>query len=322
MATALATLMSMPAVTLAAHRTPVDRLARLEHALGPDCPRLLVKRDDLLSFGCGGNKVRKLQMIAAEAMRVGADALITCGAMQSNHARVTAATGAVLGWRVALILSGVKPDRPTGNFAYDQVFGAEVRLVANRSEREAAMADAAGQMRIQGRHPFVIPLGGSTPTGAAGMARGVAELSADSVKPDVIVHASSSAGTQAGLTAGCALFGLPTKVLGISVDEPAAALAASVEGLVGGLATALGARVESLLGPHAIDVDDSQIGDGYGVPTAASIEARSLVARHEGIVLDHVYESKAMAGLVAHVRSGRFTKDQTVLFWHTGGLSE
>lgn len=321
MATALATLMSLPSVTLAAHRTPVDRLTRLERALGPDCPRLLIKRDDLLSFALGGNKVRKLQTLAGEARRTDVDTLITCGALQSNHARVTAATGAALGWRVVLVLSGARPDAPTGNLAFDHLFGADVRIVADRAAREPAMDEAAGEARKAGRRPMIIPLGGSTPIGAAGMARGVAELSADAVKPDVILHASSSAGTQAGLTVGCALFGLETRVIGVSVDEPAPALTMSVEQLIEGMAVTLGGKPATLRGRHPIEVDDSQIGDGYGIPTAASADARTLVARTEGIVLDTVYESKAMAGLIARVRDGRFTKDQTVLFWHTGGLS-
>jgi D-cysteine desulfhydrase len=322
MATALAALMALPAVELAPHRTPVDRLARLERALGPECPRLLIKRDDLLSFALGGNKVRKLQMLAAEAQRAGADTLITCGAVQSNHARVTAATGAVLGWRVVLVLSGDRPAQPTGNLARDVAFGADVRIIADRAARPAVMEEIADEMRRAGRRPFVIPLGGSTPIGAAGMTRAIAELSADSVRPDVIVHASSSAGTQSGLTAGCALFGLKTRVLGISVDEPADALRANVEHLVSRMAAELGARAETWLGSHPIDVDDSQVGDGYGIATPASEEALTLVARTEGIILDRVYESKAMAGLIARIRDGRFTRDQTVLFWHTGGLSE
>ncbi len=322
MATALAALMALPAVELAPHRTPVDRLTRLERALGPECPRLLIKRDDLLSFALGGNKVRKLQMLAAEAARAGADTLITCGAVQSNHARVTAATGAVLGWRVVLVLSGDPPAPPVGNFARDRIFGADVHVVADRAARAATMDAIAGEMRQAGRRPFVIPLGGSTPVGAAGMARAIAEISADGVRPDVIVHASSSAGTQSGLTVGCALFGLKTKVLGVSVDEPADVLRANVERLVRETAASLGARAETVLGSHPIEVDDGQVGAGYGIPTSASEDALTLLARTEGIILDRVYESKAMAGLIARIRDGHFTKDQTVLFWHTGGLSE
>lgn len=322
MATALATLLSLPAVGLTAHASPLDRLSRLERALGPRAPRLFIKRDDLLTFGLGGNKVRKLQMLAAEATELGADTLITCGAVQSNHARVTAAAGAVLGLKVILVLSGPPPDRPSGNLRHDYTFGAEVRFVSGRSERETAMAAAADEIRARGGRPFVIPVGGSTPRGAVGMARAVGELSVAGVRPDVIVHASSSAGTQTGLIAGVSLFGLPTRVLGISVDEPADTLAGHVGGLLDRMAQLLGCRPETLRGSSPITVDASQIGEGYGMPTPASEEALRTLARTEGIVLDPVYTAKAFAGLMAHVREGRFRSDETVLFWHTGGLRE
>jgi 1-aminocyclopropane-1-carboxylate deaminase/D-cysteine desulfhydrase-like pyridoxal-dependent ACC family enzyme len=320
MATALATLMSKPLVDLTRHRSVVHRLTRLELALGPDSPRLLIKRDDLLPFALGGNKVRKLQAIAGEAQRAGVDTLITCGAVQSNHARVTAATGAVLGWRVVLVLNGTRPEPPMGNVRYDQLFGAELRFVDRRDDREAAMASAADDVRRSGGTPLIIPVGGPTPTGVMGMARGVAELSMDDVKPDVILHASSSAGTQAGLTVGCALLGNRARVIGVSADEAGDVLASRVEGLIGRVAVVLGGRAATLAGPHPIEVDDTQVGAGYGVATPASSDAAILLARTEGIVLDEVYTSKAMAGLIARVRSRVFAKDQTVLFWHTGGL--
>jgi 1-aminocyclopropane-1-carboxylate deaminase/D-cysteine desulfhydrase-like pyridoxal-dependent ACC family enzyme len=320
MATALATLMALPAAPLPMARTPVDRLVRLETALGRSCPRLFVKRDDLLPFGLGGNKVRKMQLLAAEAERAGADTLITCGAVHSNHARVTAAVGAVLGWRVILVLSGAPPDRPVGNFALCRLFGAQVRPVPTNAGRDSAMAAAADEVRAEGGRPFVIPVGASVPTGAMAIARAVAELGTAGVRPDVIVHASSSGGTQAGLIAGCALLGLPTRVLGVSADEPEAALGRRISGLLDGMASALGARPATVGADRAIAIDDTQVGTGYGIPTAASTDARTFVARHEGIVLDPVYTAKAMAGLLAHIRAGAFSADQTVLFWHTGGL--
>lgn len=322
MATALSTLMSLPAVPLAMHPSPVDRLERLERVLGPDAPRLFIKRDDLLSFGLGGNKVRKLQMLAADVARAAADTVITCGAVQSNHARVTAATGAVLGWKVILVLSGAPPSVPTGNLKYDRLFGAEVRFVPTRDARAGAMQAAADESTAQGRRPYVIPVGASTPLGAAGVARAVAELPAAGLRPDVIVHASSSAGTQAGLVAGCSLFGLPTRVLGISADEPAPALVTQVGDLIERLAVLLGARRETLHGQRPVEVDDTQVGEGYGVPTAASREAATLLARSEGIVLDQVYTAKAMAGLLARVRAGAFRSNDQVLFWQTGGSCE
>lgn len=320
MATALATLMSKPLVELVRHRSPVDRLLRLERALGERAPRLFIKRDDLLPFGLGGNKVRKLQSLAAEAERVGADTLVTCGAVQSNHARVTAATGAVLGWRVVLVLNGQEPQPPVGNVRLDRLFGADIRFVASRDDRDATMQAVAEELTREGRKPFVVPVGGSTPVGAMGVARAIAELGADGLRPDVIVHASSSGGTQAGLVAGCALFGNRARVVGVSADEPAAALVATVEDLVDRLAIALGARPETLRGPHPIEVDDSQVGDGYGIPTPQAQEAAELLARTEAIAVDEVYTAKAMAGLIARIRDGAFAKSDTVLFWHTGGL--
>src|SRR5215471_12675297 len=134
MATALAALMSQPLVALAPHVTPVDELVRLRAALGPTCPRLFIKRDDLLSFGMGGNKVRKMQAVAAEAMAAKADVLITCGGLQSNHARVTAAAGAALGLSVELVLNGAAPQTPTGNARLDQLFGATITYVSSREE--------------------------------------------------------------------------------------------------------------------------------------------------------------------------------------------
>jgi L-cysteate sulfo-lyase len=319
MSTALTVLMSLPAVELAAHPTPVDRLDRLAAALGPACPRLLMKRDDLLSFGMGGNKVRKMQAVAAEAIAAGADTLITCGGVQSNHARVTAATGAALGLGVDLVLNGVPDDPPVGNTRLDLLFGARVHYVAAREDRAPAMEALAAQHRRAGRRPFVVPLGASTPTGALGFARGVGELAAAGVRPDVIVHATSSGGTQAGLTAGCALFGLGAGIIGVSADEPAPLLAAVVADLLRGMADRLGARPASLGADRGVEIDDRHVGPGYGHPTSESTAAIELVARREGIVLDPVYTAKAMAGLIAQVRAGRYRPDQTVLFWHTGG---
>lgn len=320
MATALAALMSHPSVTLAPHPTPIDELKRLRGALGPDSPRLVMKRDDLLSFALGGNKVRKIQTVVSEALAAGADTLISCGGVQSNHARVVAAAGAALGMRVMLILNGAAPDTPTGNLKLDRLFGAEVRFVAHREDRAPAMEQLAFELRASGRRPHVIPLGASTPIGAIGFARGLAEVAATNERPAAIVHATSSAGTQTGMLTGCALFGLRARVIGISADEPSPALAATIRQLLGGVAARLGARPSSLGADDPIEVDDSQVGEGYGVPTAASTEAAELVARTEGIVLDPVYTAKAMAGLIARIRHGEFAPDQTIMFWHTGSI--
>ena len=320
MATALRTLQLFPFVSLAPHPTPIDELSRLRAALGPDCPRLLMKRDDLLSFGQGGNKVRKMQTVAAEARKAGADMLITCGGVQSNHARVTAATGAVLGMRVVLVANGAKPATLTGNARLDALFGAQVRYVPSREDRNTMMASVADEARAAGRRPFIVPLGASTPTGALGFARGVEELVASPHRPTAVIHATSSGGTQAGLIIGCALFGVKTRIIGISADDPSASLSATITELLGGAALTLGAQPSTLGADAALEVDDTFVGGGYGVPTPESTDALQLVARTEGIVLDPVYTAKAMAGLLARARGGEWRRDNTVLFWHTGGV--
>ncbi len=318
-ATALSALTSLPLVALAPHPTPIDRLTRLEAALGSGAPRLFMKRDDLLSFGAGGNKVRKMQAVAAEALAAGADTLVTCGGIQSNHARVTAAAGAALGLSVELVLNGSAPPIPTANTRLDRLFGATIHYVATREDRAPAMEDVAARLWRDGRRPFVVPLGASTPTGALGFARGVAELAADGLRPDVIVTATSSGGTQAGLIAGCALFGLQPRIVGISADDPSASLVSVITALLAAIAERVGAKAVTVGLGAPVEVDDAFVGDGYGVPTPASAEALELTARREGILLDPVYTAKAMAGLFARVRGGEFSHDQTVLFWHTGG---
>jgi L-cysteate sulfo-lyase len=318
-ATALATLMSLPSVTLSPHATPVDELTRLRTALGPSCPRLFMKRDDLLSFGLGGNKVRKIQTVVAEARAAGADTLITCGGVQSNHARVTAAAGAALGMHVILVLNGAAPAVATANTRLDRLFGADLHYVTSREERAPAMERLAEAARAEGRRPWIIPLGASTPIGALGFARGVVELATSGLKPDVIVHATSSGGTQSGLIAGCRLFGLSSLVLGVSADDPADRLVAVIIDLLGGIAERLGAKPENVGIGSEIAVDDTEVGEGYGRPTEASTEAIELVARREGILLDPVYTAKAMAGLIRRIRAGALSRDHSVLFWHTGG---
>ena len=320
MATALATLMSLPSIALAQHPSPVDRLVRLQAALGEKCPKLLAKRDDLLSFGVGGNKVRKMQMVAAEAMAAGADTLVTCGGVQSNHARVTAAAGAALGLRVVLVLNGVPPAHAVGNHRLDLLFGAELVFVGTREERAPAMEAIAEERRRAGGRPFIVPLGASNATGALGFARGVTELSTSGIRPDVIIHATSSGGTQAGLIAGTSLVGVRPRIIGVSADDPADALTRTIHALLGDMAAAIGAKAETIGLDRTVEVDDREVGSGYGAPTQASVEAAELVARTEGIVLDQTYTAKAMAGLIARVRSGEFTPNQTVLFWHTGGV--
>ena len=325
---ALDALRALPALSLGHYPTPIEELARLRQALAGAAaqdsslaiPRLLVKRDDAIAFGFGGNKVRKIEMVAARAQADGADTLITTGGVQSNHCRVTAAAAARLGMGCVIVANGRPPERLSGNALLDHLFGAEVRYVATREERVPAMAAEALSLREKGRHPVVIPLGASTPLGAIGFVRAVGELATQlPAPPDYIFHSTSSGGTQAGLVAGCALHGLPTRVIGISADEPVAGIQATVSAIVEGIGEMLGVDGRALASMRPIEADDRFIGDGYGVPTDGSREAQALLARTEALVVDHTYTAKALAGLVGWIREGRFRADDTVLFWHTGG---
>ena len=307
----------LPAVPFFSAPTPVEELSRLRAALGGG-PRLLVKRDDAIGFAFGGNKVRKMALVAGEACARGADTLITCGGIQSNHARVTAAAAARLGLGCVLVVNGVRPERPSANALLDALLGAEVRYVPTRDARASAMDDAAEELRRAGRHPYVIPLGASTPLGAAAYVQALFELLDQIPPPDVIVHASSSGGTQAGLAAGCSLAGVQTRVVGVSADEPSIALERDVRNIMSGLGPLLGCD-DRTLGAAQVEVDDGFVGDGYAIPTPQSREAIELTARTEALFLDPTYTSKAMAGLIARVRRGGFADAETVLFWHTGG---
>lgn len=319
---ALARLAAMPAEPLFAGPTPVDEMVRLRECLGSGAPRLFVKRDDAIPFGFGGNKVRKLQLVASEARAQGADTLITVGGVQSNHMRATAATATRLGMKCVLVANGTPPDTPRANALLDALLGAEVHYVSSREERAPRMRELADRLRDDGRRPYEVPLGASTPLGAAAFAQAIGELLGQmprGVVPGVIVHACSSGGTQAGLAAGCALHNLATRVIGISADDQSQVIETEVRRIVAGLGAMLGVDSDALARSVHIEIDDSFVGEGYGMATAASREAQSLAARAEALFVDHTYTAKALAALIAYDRAGRFRADETIVFWHTGG---
>jgi 1-aminocyclopropane-1-carboxylate deaminase/D-cysteine desulfhydrase-like pyridoxal-dependent ACC family enzyme len=222
-----------------------------------------------------------------------------------------------LGMKCVLVLNGRPPERATGNALLDQLFGAEVEYVATREERDLAMRAAADRLRAFGRRPYVIPLGASVPLGALAYVKAVGELISQGPAPDVIIHSTSSGGTQAGLVAGCRVFGLATRVLGVSADDPADVIRGRVDAILDGLAHLLEVERAELTAP--IEVDDTFVGAGYGLATEASTHALTTLARTEAIVLDPTYTAKAMAAMIAWVRDGRFRSDESLLFWHTGG---
>lgn len=311
-------LLALPHIALGALPTPIDEAPRLAQAIGMGA-RLVIKRDDALPFGFGGNKVRKLGLVAAQARDDGIDTLITCGGVQSNHCRATAATAARLGMACHIVANGAAPERPTGNALLDQLLGATVHYVADRAARAPAMEALAERLRREGRQPRVIPLGASTPLGALGLALGVGELVQQGIVPDVIVHATSSGGTQAGLLAGCALFGVPTRVIGISADDPVADIGRIVEKIGSGIEELLGLAPGALGIAERFVADAAFVGEGYGVPSDASREAQALAARTEALFTDHWYTAKALAGLIAYARRGELRDGMTAMFWHTGG---
>jgi D-cysteine desulfhydrase family pyridoxal phosphate-dependent enzyme len=314
----------IPRLDLSHAPTPIEELPRLRAALGGG-PRILIKRDDYLGPGFGGNKVRKLEYLLAAAKRDGAEVVITCGGVKSNHARVTAALCARVGLECALVLNPAAVSyagSAPASLHVDRLYGAKVHLIGSRLEREPMMESLAARYRQEGRRVAVIPLGASVPEGALGLVRAAAEveeqLAQRQVRVDLLFHCSSSGGTQAGLVVGREIFpGLADAVIGISPDGTSAEITATVAGIASGVARLLG--VETAVQGVQINVDDRYRGDGYGIPSPAGEEALALVARTEGVLLDPVYSAKAMAGLIDQIRRGQIGDDQTVLFWHTGG---
>jgi len=304
----------LPRLRFAHLPTPVEALPQLSAEL--QGPHLLVKRDDQTGLAMGGNKTRKLEFLLAEARANGAQTLITAGAVQSNHCRQTAAAAARYGFDCILVLAGEPSSVVSGNLLLDHLLGAEI-VWAKSQERDRILKETFQTAWDAGRRPYLIPYGGSNPTGAAAYVFALQELLQQDINPDWIVFASSSGGTQAGLVLGARLFGYRGKVLGISVDEPASVLKERVAGLANSTADFLGEKIHLL--PEDILVDDHYLGGGYGVLGDPEREAIALFARSEGLLLDPVYTGRAAAGLVDLIRQGFFPNQQSVLFWHTGG---
>ena len=305
---------NLPRLRFAHLPTPVEELPRLSEVLGG--VQILVKRDDQTGLALGGNKTRKLEFLLAEAQVQGARTLITAGAVQSNHCRQTAAAAAHFGFDCILVLAGEKPGSMSGNLFLDGLFGAQLEWAGN-TNREVALAEVFAAAQRQGRRPFLIPYGGSSPLGASAYTLAMGELLEQEVHPDWIVFASSSGGTQAGLVAGGKIYGYRGQVLGISVDEPATILQARVAGLAQSTANILGETITFKADDILVNAD--YLGAGYGVMGEPEREAITLFARLEGLLLDPVYTGRAAAGLIDLARQGFFPAGQQVLFWHTGG---
>jgi D-cysteine desulfhydrase len=295
--------------------TVVEELPRLSAHLGG--PRLLVKRDDQTGLAFGGNKTRKLEFLVAEALDQRAQMLISAGAVQSNHCRQTAAAAARLGLDCTLVLTGALPGQPSANLLLDTLFGVEIVNVPNRGDRDRVLEETYEEKLLTGKKPYLVPYGGSSPTGVLGYVFAVQELLDQDIKPDWILFGSSSGGTHAGLTLGARLFRYHGRVLGISIEESEDWLKQNVSELASETSELLGDRIE--IAPADIHANDEYCRAGYGVLTDAEREAVSLFARYEGLLLDPVYTGRAAAGLVDLIRKKYFKQGETVLFWHTGG---
>jgi len=309
---------AVPRADLFIGPTPVEELPRLRAALGR-APRLLIKRDDAISFCLGGTKVRKLEYFAGRALAERCDTLVTAGTAQSHHVRVTAAVAGKLGMKAILILTR-EPRERRSNPILDKLLGAELHYAADREDRGKMMREMIDNLRERGSRPFEIPIGGSNALGALGLVRAVQEVVKQSIRPDAIVVATSTGGTQAGLIAGCLIAKLETRVLGISVDSSSTVAGVAVDQMLQGLPGVIEFDRKTTKRTQEILVADTFLGDGYQQPTEEGQRAARFLARTEGVLLDNTYTAKAMAGLIQLIKDGTFMEKETVLFWHTGGL--
>ncbi|MDH5499704.1 MAG: D-cysteine desulfhydrase [Gammaproteobacteria bacterium] len=313
-----------PRVSLAHLPTPLEPLPRLSKHLGG--PNIFVKRDDCTGLGTGGNKTRKLEFLMAEALQKKATVVVTQGAVQSNHARQTAAAACKLGMKCELVFEK-RVDRPSepyvksGNVFLDRIYGARIREVEKGSDMNAALEAVAVELAKKGELPYVIPGGGSNKVGALGYVDCAHEFMTQAnrtgLRIDHVIHATGSAGTQAGLIVGLKGTNSGIPLLGIGVNAPKDIQEERVFKLAVETAAYVGAA--GTVERRDIVADCNYIGDGYGIPTEGMNEAVLLLARLEGLLFDPVYSGKALAGMIDLVAKRQFNKKDNLLFIHTGG---
>jgi len=282
-----------------------------------------MKRDDHTGLGLGGNKTRKLEYLLGDALAQGADCIITAGAAQSNHCRQTAAAAAVCGIDCHLALGGSVPETINGNLLLDMLFGAEIHWCGEMRKGETILS-IVDILKSEGKSPYVVPYGGSNEVGAVGFTAAVFELQQQLEKMEEnishIIFASSSGGTHSGLILGKELTQQSYNLIGINIDKDEICGMTLYDYIL-----TLADKTASYLGRQCsfngtdVELNSDYIGEGYGVIGDLEREAISLVAKHEGILLDPVYTGRAMGGMVDMIRKGRFSSNDTVLFWHTGG---
>lgn len=315
---------AQPRIALATLPTPLQEAKNLRAALGgPErCPRILIKRDDLTGLAFGGNKARKLEFLVADALTQGATVLVTAGAVQSNHARMTAAAAPIAGMKACLVLTAKGPDPAVqGNLLLDRLLDAELRFVMPGEDMDERIAEAMVELRDRGERPYLIPVGGSNAIGAFGYVAGTLELVTQLFQigeaPSRLYYASGSRGTQAGLALGARVYSAPYRLCGIAVSGSDPEKTDRAVEIANEAAALL--RVPTRLTADELLTDERYFGEGYGIPTAGCLEAIRLLARNEGIFLDPVYSGKAMAGMIDHIRRGDIAPTDSVIFLHTGG---
>lgn len=313
-----------PRVRLAHLPTPLEALPRLSEHL--DGPNLYIKRDDCTGLATGGNKTRKLEFLMAEALEEKADTIITHGAVQSNHARQTAAAAARLGMGCELLFENrvQEPDDAylnSGNVLLDRLLGARMHHYPKDTDMTQAMSDLAEELLHKGKRPYIIPGGGSNPVGALGYVNCVLELLVQANEQglviDHLVHATGSAGTQAGLIVGLKAMHSAIPLLGIGVNAPKDLQEERVYSLAVETAEHIGAR--GCVHRDDVVANCDYVGEGYGLSTDSMKEAVSLLARLEGILADPVYSGKGLAGMFDLIKKGYFKQGENVVFLHTGG---
>ena len=304
--------------------TPLEFMPRLTRHLGG--PQLWIKRDDCTGTALGGNKTRKLEFLLGEALKQGADHVVTVGALQSNHVRQTVAAAARAGLGCTAILEHRHPDPDAdylrnGNVLLDVLLGAEIIYRPGGTDMLAALREVGDELRARGRKPYLIPSGGSNPVGSLGYVVAAQEImqqaSDKSLDLHSIVVASGSAGTQAGLLVGMAQLQSAIPIQGFAVSQTADLQQARVLALAQATADFIGLGKE--IAKDSVKVNADYLGAGYSIPTPAMVEAVQLVARMEGLLLDPVYTGKAMAGLIDWIGQGRYRSADNVMFLHTGG---
>jgi D-cysteine desulfhydrase family pyridoxal phosphate-dependent enzyme len=325
----------LPRIKLTELPTPLEEMPRLTQALGG--PRLLVKRDDLTAVGLGGNKVRKLEFLLADAQNQGATAVITTGGPQTNHGRITIAAAVKLGMKPALVVMGNEPVAVTGNLLLDHIMGAEIHYVPPLRDKnlsaydkwkthmdnlENKVEEVAENYRKRGETPYIIKLGGTSVLGTMGYLDAsvevLSQLNAQRIKADYLICGVGTGGTFAGLLLGMKLLNCDMKVIGISVTAKEYMLKPLVQFEASEAAAFLNITTE--IREEEITIYDGYVGTSYGHPTREGTEAIKRVAKTEGIILDPVYTGKTMAGLIDLTIQGAFTNNDTVIFLHSGGV--